>query len=183
MKRLPLLIFVVVALAQLSVPAMMVWGRQQTFKHGRVWKFKTAPVDPEDAIRGRYIALAFDLEAFPQAPGQNLGNDLYIVLKEDADGFAAVDRATDEPVKGDNVVRAQNRGQYDDKQHLSFPFHKYWVKETIAPEAENAYRNNSTRKNQNAFVTVRVRDGDAALEQLYINNQPLVDYLRAAKSR
>jgi hypothetical protein len=25
----------------------------------------------------------------------------------------------------------------------------------------------------------RVRDGDAALEQLYIDNQPLVDYLRA----
>jgi hypothetical protein len=28
-------------------------------------------------------------------------------------------------------------------------------------------------------VTVRVRDGDAAIEQLYIDNQPLRDYLRA----
>ena len=28
-------------------------------------------------------------------------------------------------------------------------------------------------------VTVRVRDGDAGLEQLYIDEQPLVDYLRA----
>jgi hypothetical protein len=30
---------------------------------------------------------------------------------------------------------------------------------------------------------VRVRDGDAALEQLYIANQPLADYLRAQTSK
>jgi hypothetical protein len=47
--------------------------------------------------------------------------------------------------------------------------------------AERAYADNSNRKHQNAFVTVRVHHGDAALEQLYIDNKPLVDYLRAEK--
>ncbi|MFL6501202.1 MAG: GDYXXLXY domain-containing protein, partial [Candidatus Udaeobacter sp.] len=59
MKTLRLLIFGVVALAQLTVPAAMVWQRNQTLEQGRVWKFRTAPVDPVDVIRGRYIALRF----------------------------------------------------------------------------------------------------------------------------
>ena len=32
-------------------------------------------------------------------------------------------------------------------------------------------------------MTVRVRNGDAALEQLYIGNQPLADYLRAQAAK
>ena len=182
MKRLSILVFILVALAQLSVPAMMAWGRQQTFKHGRVWKFKTAPVDPEDVIRGRYVALSFASEEFPQEKRYEGGNPVYVVLKEDAEGFAAVDRLSSEPVRGDNVVRAEPGSWWDGKQHVLFPFRKYWVTEKIAPQAETAYRDNSTRKNQNAHVTVRVRDGDAALDQLYINNQPLVEYLRSLKT-
>ena len=61
MKMLRILIFGVVALAQLAVPTAMVWQRDQTLKQGRVWKFRTAPVDPVDVIRGRYIALRVSL--------------------------------------------------------------------------------------------------------------------------
>ena len=75
------------------------------------------------------------------------------------------------------------RGWNEGKQWVQFPLSTYWVTEKIAPQAEQAYRNNSTRKNQNAFVTVRVRNGDAALEQLYIDNQPLAEYLRAQPAK
>jgi len=60
-----------------------------------------------------------------------------------------------------------------------FPFDRLWVNEKIALAAEAAYRENSRREKQNAYVTVRVHNGDAALEQLFINNQPLAQYLRA----
>ena len=53
MNMLRILIFGVVVVAQLAVPAAMVWQREQTLNHGRVWKFRTAPVDPVDVIRGR----------------------------------------------------------------------------------------------------------------------------------
>ena len=51
MKSLLIGIFALVALAQLSVPAMMAWGRVQTLNRGRVWKFKTAPIDPEERAK------------------------------------------------------------------------------------------------------------------------------------
>jgi hypothetical protein len=57
------------------------------------------------------------------------------------------------------------------------------VTEKNAPAAEQAYRENSRRGQQNAFVTVRIRNGDAALEQLYIDDKPLPDYLRAQATK
>ena len=185
MKQTRVVIFILVALAQLSVPAVLAWGRIQTLAHGRAWKFKTAPVDPEDAIRGRYIRLSYAIEEFAQSERVNWKSPIYVALKEGADGFAQIDHISQTPITGDNVVQADAGGwsESDHIQMIALPFRTYWVTEKIAPQAEQAYRNNSTRKNQNAFVRVRVRNGDAALEQLYIDNQPLVDYLRAVAAK
>ena len=188
MKKLPLLIFILVALAQLAVPAVLAWGRIQTLTHGRVWKFKTAPIDPEDAIRGRYVALRFAAESFvaperPEAEQIAAGTPVYVVLKEGGDGFAQVDHVSATELQGDNVVKARNGYSSENRQTVSFPFDTYWITEKNAPAAETAYRENSQRGKENAYVTVRVRNGDAALEQLYIDNQPLADYLRAQAAK
>jgi uncharacterized membrane-anchored protein len=184
MKRIRVLIFILVALAQLAVPAMLAWERIQTLAHGRVWKFKTAPIDPEDAIRGRYVGLRFAAESFPApAPAKSdqieAGSTVYVVLKEDANGFAQVDHVSPTELKGDNVVKARSGYSSEDTQKIWFPFDTYWLTEKSAPAAETAYRENSRRGKENAYVTVRVRDGDAALEQLYIDDKPLAEYLRA----
>src|SRR4051812_20307537 len=127
MKSARLVLFVVIGLIQLSVPASVIWKREQTLRHGRTWKFKTAPVDPVDAIRGRYVALGFDAEKFP-APDPNPdlanvpGSIVYAKLKEGPDGFAVVDQISAERLKGDDVLKVEKRGWYDDFQHVSFPF-------------------------------------------------------------
>lgn len=184
MKTMRIAVFIVVALAQLCLPASVLWTRQRTLSQGRVWKFKTAPVDPVDAMRGRYIALRFTAEAIPTSEAPKDGHFaynsfVYVILKEDADGFAMIDHVSTTPLKGDNVVRAEVDGWWDKAQHVRFPFNRLWVSEKVAPQAEAVYLANSRRDKQNAYVTVRVRDGDAGLEQLYIDGQPLVDYLRA----
>jgi len=180
-------IFVVVALAQLGLPASVVWLRQQTLKHGRVWKFKTEPIDPVDAIRGRYVALSLAAEKVRQderpAEFATSGTPVYVTLKEDAEGFAQVDEIRTKALPGNNVVKVETRYWSDGWEYVRFPFDKFWVDEKIAPEAERAYRENSRREKQNAYVTIRVRDGDAALEQLYIDSQPLRNYLRAHETR
>src|SRR5256884_8327398 len=103
MKMLRILIFGVVALAQLAVPTAMVWQRDQTLKQGRVWKFRTAPVDPVDVIRGRYIALRFTAEEFDAPAKFEAGNKpVYAVLKQSADGFAEVDHLTTEAEGNDD---------------------------------------------------------------------------------
>jgi uncharacterized membrane-anchored protein len=183
MKRVALLIFALVALAQLSVPAMLAWSRVRTLAHGRVWKFKTAPVDPEDAVRGRYVMLRFDAEDFTQAEQLKSTDSIYAILKEGADGFAVVDHLSSSPAPESSAMKVEPGGWWQERQHIVFPFRYFWLAEKRAPEAEKAYRENSKRGEQKAFVTVRIRNGDAALEQLYIDNQPLADYLRAQANK
>jgi uncharacterized membrane-anchored protein len=176
MKYWRLIVFILVALAQLAVPASLVWKREQTLGRGSVWKFRTAPVDPVDAFRGRYVALQFEVETQQIAPPANAssGQAVFVTLKTNVDGFAEIDQVSTTKPAGDDFMDAPLLGNT-----ISLPFDKYWVTERDAPAAETAYRNLSRRGNQNAFVTVRVFRGDAAIEQLYLDGQPLADYLRA----
>jgi uncharacterized membrane-anchored protein len=179
MNQLRLIIFLVVALAQIAVPASMIWKRQRTLGEGRLWKFRTAPVDPVDAMRGRYLALRFEAEQFPTPQAMPYRDTVYAKLKEDADGFAVIDQVNETPMEGDDVVQAQSFGWYEGKMHLKFVFDRLWVTEANAPAAEKAYADHSRREKIDAYATVRVMAGDAGIEELYIAGQPLREYLRA----
>lgn len=186
MKLLRIGIFLLIALAQIAVPASVVWKRGQTLAYGRVWKFKTEPIDPIDAIRGRYVALRFAAEkarAVSHPDTIPIATPVFVTLKEDSEGFAQVEQISTERIAGDNVIQVENGYWSDGWQRVRFPFDKLWVAEKIAPAAETAYWENNRRGKENAYVTVRVRDGDAALEQLYIDNQPLAEYLRAQAAK
>ena len=179
MNKLRLIIFLVVALAQISVPASMIWKRQRTLREGRLWKFRTAPVDPVDALRGRYLVLRFEAENFPSAKPLPYRATVYVKLKEGADGFAVVDQADETPTEGNDVVKVESYSYYDRMAHVRFPFDRLWVTEASAVAAEKAYAEHSRREKIDAYVTVRVFNGDAGIEELYIAGQPLRDYLRA----
>jgi uncharacterized membrane-anchored protein len=179
MNKLRLVIFLLVALVQIAVPASMIWKRQRTFREGRLWKFRTAPVDPVDAMRGRYLILRFEAEQFASDKPLPYGASIYIKLKEDSDGFAVVDQTYETPTDGDDVVKAENFGYYEKMAHVQFHFDQLWVTEANASAAERAYIEHSRREKVDAYATVRVHKGDAGIEELYIAGQPLREYLRA----
>ena len=176
MKYGRLIVFVLVACVQLAVPGSLIWKREHTLRQGHVWKFRTAPVDPIDAFRGRYVALQFEIETQEISPPPNLGyrQAVFVTLRQSAEGFAEIDQVSTSRPAGDDFFEAQLTGKT-----VSMPFDKYWVTERDAPAAEAAYRNLSRRGQQNAYVSIRVFRGDAAIEQLYLDNQPLGEYLRA----
>lgn len=176
MKHWRLVVFLLVALAQMAVPASLIWKREQTLRRGSVWRFRTAPVDPVDAFRGRYVALEFEEESRQIAPpaGASDRRAVFVTLRQTPEGFAEIDRISTSEPPGDDFIKVELHGTT-----VSLPFDKYWVTERDAPAAEIAYREQSTREKRNAFVTVRVFKGDAALEQLYLDGQPLGEYLRA----
>ena len=177
MKHWRLGLFALVALAQIAVPASMIWERERTLRQGRVWKFRTAPVDPVDAFRGRYIALEFEAEAQQISPPPNAqyGQTLFVTLRADAEGFAIIEEVHATQPEADDFIEGQLHGTT-----VALPFDVYWVNERDAPAAEATYRAQSRGEKRNAFVTVRVFKGDAALEQLYLDGLPLGEYLRAS---
>ena len=176
MKYWRLIVFALVAFAQFAVPGSLIWKREHTLRQGNAWKFRTAPVDPVDVFRGRYVALHFEVETqeISPPPNSNYSDKVFVTLKANAEGFAEINQVFATKPAGDDFIEAQLSGKM-----VSLPFDKYWVTERDAPAAETAYQNLSRRGNQNAYVSVRVFRGDAAIEQLYLDNQPLGDYLRA----
>jgi uncharacterized membrane-anchored protein len=175
-KSWRLVVFALLGLTQLAVPASLIWKREQTLRHGSGWKFRTAPVDPVDAFRGRYVALEFEAEGQTISPPPNASyrQTVFVTLRQNPDGFAEIDQVNSSRPSGDDFIEAHLAGKT-----VSLPFDKYWVTERDAPAAEAAYRSQSRRDKRNAFATVRVFRGDAALEQLYLDGVPLGEYLRA----
>ena len=61
-RTLILTSFIAVALIQLLVPAKMIWDQEEVMRDGKVFRFKTEPIDPNDPFRGKYITLSFQEE-------------------------------------------------------------------------------------------------------------------------
>jgi uncharacterized membrane-anchored protein len=174
-----LVIFAAVALVQLGVPASMLVRRERTLATGEVYRFKTQPVDPYDAFRGRYVALGFQVNEIdlPADHGFRRRQRAHAVLGAGDDGFAVIERLEHKrPAEGVSMpvrVRYVNGG----KVNLRLPFDRYYLEESLAPEAEAAYRRHSSRTKQDAYVTVRVRSGFAVLEELYVADKPILRFL------
>ena len=171
--------FIAVAVLQLAVPMSMISKREATLKRGDQYKFKTAPVDPYDAFRGRYVALRMEQDHVPVPDGSSIkrGQYVYVLLEEDSDGFATLKSATVERPDG-AYIKAAVRYRYGNKLHLNLPFDRYYMNEKEAPAAETAYREHSNRKQQDAYITVRVKSGFAVLEHLYLGGVIMEEYLK-----
>jgi uncharacterized membrane-anchored protein len=169
-KKLLLAGLILMIAAQIALPARMMISRFDTLHNGEEFRFKVAPVDPYDAFRGRYVAIALDQTVLARAGREAGGQGMYALLNTDVQGFAYVQRrSAARPLGG-----AYIKGQY---QYGSFvlPLERYYMEEKAAPEAEKAYGENSGR---NAYITVRVKNGDAVISGLYLDGVRIEDYLK-----
>ena len=58
-KNIIIILFLLVALAQLFVPAQMIYNQEDILDTGKLVKFQCEPIDPNDPFRGKYITLNF----------------------------------------------------------------------------------------------------------------------------
>ena len=50
--------------AQIVVPAHMIYQQEDAIDTGVAYKFKTEPFDPSDPFRGKYITLNYEIDSF-----------------------------------------------------------------------------------------------------------------------
>ena len=162
--------FIAASLVQAGVPLLGIVKHETTLKYGTEYRFRTAPVDPYDAFRGRYVQLRMAESSVDatNAVEFSKGQKVFFAIAEDADGFAVLrDPSTVRPAEGDYLgirIRYVRSNSLD----LDFPFGRYYMNEKDAPRAEAVYREYSRREAADAFVTVRVRSGHGVLEKLYV---------------
>jgi uncharacterized membrane-anchored protein len=174
-------LFILVVIIQLAVPAVMIARRELTLKQGVAFKFETAPVDPYDAFRGRYVNLSFKEEQAPLGRDSNLerGQTAYAYLRKDSNGFAEIYKVKVKPPANENYLKVEVR--YIDSQQgqikFDLPFDRYYLQEEVAQVAEKYYRQVNQDKEIASYVVVRVKSGFGVLEELYLDQQPIYQYI------
>ncbi|MBI4558538.1 MAG: GDYXXLXY domain-containing protein [Candidatus Hydrogenedentes bacterium] len=175
-------VFLAMVAAQIAVPWSMIAKHEATLRTGAVYKFRTQPVDPADAFRGRYVWLQVEASSAPLQRGQTFGDGqkVFAVLATDEQGFAKFSRVSGtRPSSGDYVA---TKVTYINTSELTvglqLPLDRYYLEESLAPEAERAYREHSRVGQRDTYITVRVRDGYAVIEELYVNDSPIKDFVR-----
>lgn len=177
--------FVALAILQIGVCAARIVKWEDIRRTGTKIRLRTTPVDPYDAFRGRYIALDFEEETVPLELGPALewGDEVYAVFRKDEDGFARIDRLEKERPEEGNYLKVTVRylNATDNKLFLRFPFRRYYLEETLAPAAEQAYQAAGREEKRTAHVTARLKNGYGVLEDLMIGDQPIAEFIRAER--
>lgn len=176
------LLFVVCCVVQIAVPASMVLRHEATLAGGEIYRFRCAPVDPVDPFRGRYVALDFEQSRFAGAIPEQLdaGSTAYARLERDDEGFALIASLVAEPPDHGDYMEVRIEYPSGDTTRLALPFDRYYMEESLAPEAESAYRDRA--RGEQAWVEVRVREGHAVLEELYLGGRPIREALDREES-
>jgi len=178
MKRKYILIgfFVLVALFQIGIPANQIYKREQVLKHGQVYLFRTAPIDPTDPFRGKYVVLHFSDNDFimNRIESWDVGETVFVELKTDSTGFAIINGLSKtEPIRGVDYIKAKIaytrfNGEYGRKKvTVDFPFDRFYMEESKAYNAERAYWS-SRGDNTGTYAMVSVKDGIAVLSDVII---------------
>ncbi|MDG5489941.1 GDYXXLXY domain-containing protein [Psychroserpens sp. SPM9] len=176
-----LILFAVLAIAQIAVPAQMIFGREHILKTGTAYKFNTEPIDPSDPFKGKYIVLRYQVDRFKTSnKAWQREQDIYISIANDSLGFAKVISADLEaPETGDYVkAKVDWYTERDSTLHFSLPFNEFYMNETKAYSAELAHRKASRDSlPNNTYALVYVKNGEAVLDNVFINAIPIATFV------
>lgn len=178
-SRIRLGCFAIMAAAQLAVPAWMIASRERTLATGEVFKFHTLPVDPYDALRGRYVWLRIDQDSMPVPAGAQWkrGQEVFATIDTDTNGFSRLGGLCATRPDGRPYLTVRINQIYGQTAYLHVPLDRYYMEERLAPAAEKAYREHSRGSQRDAYITARIRDGVAVIENLWIDGVPIHEYL------
>jgi uncharacterized membrane-anchored protein len=178
-KKIILAVFGVVVLVQLFIPAHMIWDREDILQTGTEYKFRTAPVDPNDPFRGKYIALSFDEDVFivNDESAWERGETVYVSLTTDSLGFAKIKSVSKvPPTNHQEYVKASVGyvpGNGSRKVTIDYPFETYYMEESKAPVAETVYRESQLVNFKPTWALVSVKNGEAVLKDVLIDGVPI----------
>jgi len=173
--------FCLLAAVQIWVPLSMIARREATLRNGTAFNFRTRPVDPYDAFRGRYVALRYenDEAAVTNSREFTRGQTLYVMVETGTNGYATLGSASPtRPDTGDFLRTRMMRPGNANRVRVKLPFDRFYMNESDAPEAERQFRWSRRGAQSNAYARVRIRGGMAVIEDLYVDDLPILEFMK-----
>jgi len=187
MKRIMLIAFIFIVLAQWIVPAEMIRNRRAVLQNGVAYKFRTQPIDPVDPFKGRYVALNFseNVCSVKEPAKYQYGAAVYVVFKNGGDGYAKIFSVSNQPPAGEvafvkGTVRYITTESYDSSgiMHINYPFSEFYMEESKAPKTENLFRDSIMNPSLETYALVKVYKGDAVIEDLFFSDRSVKELLK-----
>ena len=175
-KKILFSLFALMVLAQLLAPSQMIYTQENILASGKLFKFKTQPVDPNDPFRGKYISLSFDQNKIFVKNSTNFheGETVFVKLKTDTDGFAKITSISKtEPAENFDYLKLKiNYLDYNNKNiiYLDLPFNQFFMNENKAQSAETVYQESNKIIQNNTCALVAIKSGKAVLKDVLIDN-------------
>lgn len=177
-KRFIFFLFILFALGQLFLTFSSIVTKETILKNGTVHKFQTKMVDPSDPFRGKYVALNLDNSInISNANKYEKGSEVFVLLTKDEQGFSHLSSISDSRPDNNNYLKLKIDSSFDEEISFEMVFDRYYIDENFAKKAEAAYWDES--RAGNTYISVRVLSGTGILEELFISDVPVMEYLKA----
>jgi len=186
-KNILVTVFILVAIVQLYVPVKMILDKETVLDAGIEYKFKTAPVDPSDPFRGKYITLSYEGNSIVVKPESDWirGEHIYVMLSRDNEGFSRIKAISKEvPSQEQDYFKAEIRFvtlKGPKKVVINYPFNRYYMEETKAYTAELAYRESQKDSSKVTYALVSVWEGEAVLKDVLIDGVSINEIVERKK--
>lgn len=199
-KHIIFSVFIVVVIAQLFIPAKMIYSSMIVLKKGVEFKFKVRPIDPNDPFRGKYIVLDFEAIDFTTYDSiWHKNQDIMVFVEKDEDGFAMIknvlpghlqDNYEGELNEDYNCVNAKVAYVYynyhNEGEHLlrvKYPFTRFYMEESKAYPAEKLYRDAMRDSTITAYAIVNLKLGEAVLDDVQIDGISIKDLVEERQKK
>lgn len=186
-KILKPLAFVLVALAQLAIPAYTLYNVSNIRREAALINLECRPVDPYNFMQGRYVILGFvedrksvsSLDSLKNYTNSQLkklkGKEVYCIIEESrwADRYYIDDIMERKPLGHALFIKAKVKHVIVDngsgrELRLKFSFDRYFLQEEYAPLAEKILRERGLKGNL-AYLAISVSpEGETVAESLNI---------------
>lgn len=185
-KKIPLAALLLLFAIQIYLPVNLILDQERVLKNGSTHRFKVLLGDPSDPFRGKfvYLQIAPDHIILPNDSCNSYSNGeiISVELLEDSLGFVRFGRLIDgtfETMNPSLEMRIGYPQEYRDTCRLNFdmPFNRYYMQEFKAPEAERLLWNTDSMDTHEIWLNLKVKDGKAVSEGLYIDGTRIEDYL------
>ena len=172
--------FIIMVVLQWYFPVQMIRFHERVLQTGKEYKFRVAPVDPNDPFRGKFIVLQFRDVKTTVEKGKDWAwqEDVYLTFQEDEQGFAVISKASSTlPDATQHYLKAQvEYVSADGEMEIRYPFNRFYMEEFKAPIAEQLYNAAALDTQQVAYAVVHMLNGQGVIKDVMINGKSIQEW-------
>jgi len=188
-QKIILIIFIVVALAQILFAVNMILESEKTLSTGTEFWFRTTPIDPNDPFRGKYITLNYSEDSYTLTSEEKWkkGEEVFVSFIDDQKGFAKINNITKtEPENTEDYIKTTiYHVQVSDSTYITinYPFERYYMEESKANEAENIYFETIRDTASVTYSVVKIKKGKSVLQDVIIDGVSIVNIIKERRGK